>query len=63
MLCICRKCRKKYNDQTSRSDWTGYCSQKCMKTMAKELGCKRDGQEYAILKQANAIGAIRVGGT
>lgn len=38
MKCICRFCKKEYNNQTSRCDYTGYCTQRCMKAKARELG-------------------------
>lgn len=38
MICQCRNCPKTYEESKSRADFTGYCSQKCMKEKAKKLG-------------------------
>ena len=70
MFCRCRYCHKKYDINKSRSDYTGYCSQKCLNTKAKELGWKGNENSspfadkskslYAILHDADQIGNIPI---
>lgn len=76
MTCTCRNCGKRYNDEKSRADYTGYCTQKCMKAKAKSLGWNeakekkltysqrvisfRSDSLYAVLKRAKAVGSVPV---
>jgi hypothetical protein len=63
-LCKCRNCGKKYDNQTSRAWYTGYCSQKCLREKAKALGWheskKKVGgcQIYRVIMEAGQVGNV-----
>ena len=65
MTCQCRMCSKKYEEEKSRADFKGYCSQGCMHNMARRLGFRTGkrapaASEYEVLHQSNAIGSVEV---
>lgn len=61
-LCICRKCKKQYDESKSRGDYKGFCSAKCQHTMAKELGYRKNGErsEFSTLQRHNEVGSVFV---
>ena len=61
--CICRFCGKIYEEQKSRADYKGYCSQKCLHAKAKFLGYKKNNlgkSEYYYLRLTKNIGSVFV---
>ena len=62
MRCVCRFCKKEYEEGKSTAGWTGYCSCKCQHEMAHKLGYRPgfDGKsEYDVLHKAKAIGSVK----
>lgn len=71
--CKCRTCGKVYDEDKTRADYKGYCSQKCFHQKAKELGYRK-GQtemrrgwrtpqsisEYDVLKRHKQVGSVFV---
>lgn len=75
MRCSCRYCGGQYEEERSRADYKGYCSQTCMKEKAKALGwdgkerklnlrkpliADLEGSLYNILHNAKEIGNLPV---
>lgn len=62
MKCQCRQCHKVYDEDKSRADYKGYCSQACMHTMSHRHGYRTACSltEYEVLRQANELGNIPV---
>jgi hypothetical protein len=66
MLCNCRSCKKPYEEGKSRADLKGYCTQRCLKAMAKKIGMPKPNQrkpgwpEYDVLKRAGQIGSVPI---
>jgi hypothetical protein len=62
MICICRTCKKEYDEFKARGDYTGFCSAKCQHEKAKQLGYRKGQKksEYYVLDQANCVGSIPV---
>lgn len=60
MTCICRACKKEYEEGKSTADWKGYCSQKCVHTKSKQFGYGRGmhSSEGALLKRVGEIGSV-----
>lgn len=63
MNCICRTCSKTYNNQASRADYRGYCSQLCVRNKARSLGWRSEGLRwnlrlYAVLERNDEIGDV-----
>jgi hypothetical protein len=69
--CICRNCGKVYCDMKSLADYTGYCTQRCMKQKAKSFGYSESKAKAAknlysrmrislhgYLKRNNALGSV-----
>ncbi len=58
--CTCRTCTKTYDEHKSRAEYKGYCSAKCLHTMAKRCGYKKGkNSEYDVLKRAKQIGSVK----
>ncbi len=57
----CRFCNTKYSEEKNRPEWEGYCTQQCMKRMARNLGLRQlgTGEEYQFLEARKEIGIIR----
>ncbi len=67
MLCSCRTCAAKYEENKSRAEIKGYCSALCQHEMARKHGYKKPTKkwmavpsEYTVLKKAEQIGNIPV---
>lgn len=74
MKCVCRTCKKVYDDQKATADYTGYCTQRCMKAKAKEYGWsernERDAKArgwpyaavtlYGVLNRNRLLGSVPV---
>ena len=60
MKCICRTCKKVYDEHKARGEWKGFCSAKCQHFLAKSLGYspKKHKGEYEVLCAADCIGSI-----
>lgn len=66
MTCKCRNCGAPYDEEKSRADWKGYCSQACFHARARARGYQpalekklgRTYSEYAILNRLKEIGSI-----
>lgn len=65
MLCKCRNCGTKYDENKSRADWKGYCSQACFHAKARKHGYKKSYEkygaghsEYDVLSRAKQIGSV-----
>lgn len=58
--CICRNCGKEYLEEKATADFTGYCTQGCLRAKAKELGFKPGGNLtiYRVLKINHQIGSV-----
>lgn len=66
--CLCRNCGDIYEENKSRADCKGYCSQGCLHEQARRCGYRKqsrypwepNGSEYDILKKKNKIGSVFV---
>ncbi len=62
--CICRTCKKEYDEEKARADYKGFCSMKCQHELARRVGYRKtkDKQpnktEYSYLQIANQVGSI-----
>lgn len=54
--CLCRECGKEYFENKSRADYKGYCSNKCLREMAKRYGWKKGLNENDYLR--GRIGSV-----
>lgn len=60
-LCECRLCGKQYNNQTTKAEYTGYCSAKCLHQSAREVGWRKGhGPEFDALKRSYGVGNVFV---
>lgn len=60
--CICRTCKKIYEEDKSRAELKGYCSQKCMHEKSREFGFRKEKKgewtEYETLRRHNEVGSV-----
>lgn len=61
MICRCRNCGKKYDEDKSRADFKGYCSQACLHERAWKFGWRKSHarfrSEYDVLNRADQLGS------
>jgi hypothetical protein len=64
-LCLCRNCGAHYDENKSRADWKGYCTQACVHEKARKHGYQKSREkfgsghsEYDVLHRANLIGSV-----
>jgi hypothetical protein len=64
VLLSCRNCGKAYDNKSTTSDLSGYCTQKCLFAKAKALGWTLKVairfSVYQWLKKANQIGNVKL---
>lgn len=66
MICRCRNCGSRYDENKSRADYKGYCTQACLHEKARKHGYKKrsdkvgysEYSEYAILNRVGQIGSV-----